>query len=116
MKGSCPTIQIWFGHPVVSTSVSPGPLQTLLGWGGAQCLLRLRVSCSQARPLCVSGDPGPASYGRNGRDGERGPPGAAGIPGVPGPPGPPGPPGFCEPASCTMQAGQRAFNTKGPSQ
>ncbi|KAI4565556.1 hypothetical protein MJT46_008931 [Ovis ammon polii x Ovis aries] len=62
------------------------------------------------------GDPGPASYGRNGRDGERGPPGAAGIPGVPGPPGPPGPPGFCEPASCTMQAGQRAFNTKGPSQ
>ena len=82
------------------------------------CLPRLClwVSCSRACLLCVSGDPGPASYGRNGRDGEQGPPGPAGIPGVPGPPGPPGPPGFCEPASCTMQAGQRAFNTKGPSQ
>lgn len=65
--------------------------------------------------VCVSGDPGPASFGRNGRDGERGPPGVAGIPGVPGPPGPAGPPGFCEPASCTMQAGQRAFS-KGPVQ
>lgn len=64
---------------------------------------------------CFSGDPGPASYGRNGRDGERGPPGVAGIPGVPGPPGPPGLPGFCEPASCTLQAGQRAFS-KGPDQ
>lgn len=63
--------------------------------------------------LSVSGDPGPASYGKNGRDGEQGPPGVAGIPGVPGPPGPPGPPGFCEPASCTLQSGQRAFS-KGP--
>lgn len=63
--------------------------------------------------LSISGDPGPASYGKNGRDGEQGPPGVAGIPGVPGPPGPPGPPGFCEPASCTLQSGQRAFS-KGP--
>lgn len=81
---------------------------------GSWCLLsvfsHILLTCDV---FCVSGDPGPASYGRNGRDGERGPAGPAGIPGVPGPPGPAGPPGFCEPASCTMQAGQRAFS-KGP--
>lgn len=61
------------------------------------------------------GEPGKPSYGREGRDGDRGLPGVAGQPGVPGPPGPPGPPGYCEPASCRMQAGERAGkNMKGP--
>lgn len=66
-------------------------------------------------PSAFAGEPGKASYGSDGRDGDRGPPGVAGQPGVPGPPGPPGPPGYCEPASCRMQAGQRAGkNMKGP--
>uniref|UniRef100_A0A8D0HIG9 Collagen alpha-1(IX) chain n=1 Tax=Sphenodon punctatus TaxID=8508 RepID=A0A8D0HIG9_SPHPU len=76
--------------------------------------LRVGLCCARISFL-LTGEPGKPSYGREGRDGERGPPGQAGLPGVPGSPGPAGPPGYCEPSSCTVQAGQRAGkNMKGP--
>lgn len=113
MKGSCPTIQIWFGHPLAVSTMPSRPSADAAGLGRGPVPPASAGVLLTSTPLCARCDLGPASYGRNGRDGGSEGPRGGGHPWCARPPrSPRGLPGFCLRQSCTMQAGQRAFNTK----